>query len=54
METTYVVYICDLCFRAIKEDSTITVWVIDEQKHDVCGECIMRMRARYEEDGDAG
>ena len=53
METIYVVYICDLCFKAINNDSARAVWVIDDCKHDVCAECILRLTP-VAEDENAG
>lgn len=39
MDTTYTVYICDLCSKAIEDESAMSVWVIDDVKCDVCSVC---------------
>lgn len=54
MEITYIVYVCDLCYREIKEDSPRSVWFIDDIKHDVCVDCVSHFGELPKEDEDAG
>lgn len=49
MEKTYVVYICDLCFREIEDGTPHSVWFIDDIKHDVCIDCVNHFGDKHEE-----
>lgn len=49
MDTTYTVYICDLCSKAVEDESKMTVWVIDDVKCDVCSVCAAKTARALEE-----